>query len=148
MLNIRNLLHLDEMGFTVIDSKVGYKLAECFFHHGHEMFRKEARKVFGPNTVRGHSHGIEIDPYGMTLSGMESPDHADWLQHPYVKWNCGFAVMTDVEGYSTLPHPLVLYDKKYTDFYKIREVEAPAVVPLPEIINLEYNLEWTGKEKF
>jgi hypothetical protein len=147
MLGLDDLLELSVNGFEVVGSKVAYKLGEVVMHHGHELQRKGARKIFGKNSTRGHSHGVEIDPDGMTLPGMEDKRKTHYLSHPYVKWCTGFGAITEVDGRSALPQPMLANDEgKYADFAGIKQVKKKVKIDKPTRISLEYSLEWTGRE--
>lgn len=146
MLDLTRLLGLEDLGFKVVDSKVHYEVAEIVLHHGHEMMRRTARKTFGPNSVRGHSHGCEIGPDGMTLAGMEDPNKTDYLPHPYSKWSVGYAVMTELDGQSVLPQPYLVTNDRFADSGKIIELKKNIEIPLPKTIQFSYDLNWTGRE--
>lgn len=147
MLDVERLLGLSTMGFEVVESKEAYYLGENTIHHGHEIERRGARKIFGKNSVRGHSHGLEIDCDGMTLPAMEDPSRVHYTSHPYLDWALGFGVITEVDGKSALPQPVLAMDNgKYGDFDGIKQVKQSVEVPKPSSISFEYTLEWTGRE--
>lgn len=146
MLDIDRLLGLTLMGFDIISAKEAYEVGEVTLHHGHEMQRAQAAKTFGKNTVRGHSHGLLIDSMGMTLSGMENRDHADYLFHPYVNWTVGFASITEVDTYSVLPQPILITDQQYADFDGLVKLKKSFEVSLPNSLSIDYDIDWTGRE--
>lgn len=147
MLDIDCLLGLSDFGFKVVASDRAYHVGEVVLHHGHELHRKGARNIFGKNSTRGHSHGVEIDPDGMTLPGMEDRKKVSYVSHPYLKWCAGFGVITELEGHSALPQPILAYDNgKYADFTGIQHVKKEVKIPKPSSISLEYSLDWTGRE--
>lgn len=147
MLDIDRLLGLSEMGFDIIPAKEAYEVGEVTIHHGHEMQRVQAAKIFGKNSTRGHSHGLLIDSMGMTLSGMEDRDKAHYLYHPYVNWTVGFASITEVDSYSVLPQPILVTDRQYADFEGVRKIDKTFEVPLPKTLSVEYEIDWTGREE-
>ena len=83
----------------------------------------------------------------MTLPAMEDPSKVHYTSHPYLDWALGFGVITEVDGKSALPQPVLATDKgKYGDFDGIKQVKQIVDVPKPSSISFEYSLEWTGRE--
>lgn len=146
MLDLTVLLGLEELGFEIVQSEEAYEVGGLTILHGHEMTTIESDKIFGKNTVRGHSHGLCIGPYSMTLACLEDPSKAGYLPHKYTSWAPGFAVITELDGDATLPQPITIKGKRYAGFDRIHEVSGAPEIPLPETLSLTYKLNWTGRE--
>ena len=83
----------------------------------------------------------------MTLPGMEDKKKTHYLSHPYVNWCTGFGAITEIDGKSALPQPMLANNLgQYADFEGIQRVKKIVEIPLPSSITLEYQLDWTGRE--
>lgn len=147
MLDLTRLLDLDTLGFEIIDERNAYRIGDIDIYHGHEMSRKQGRRMFGVNNVRGHSHGIEIDSYGMTLAGMESDQKVHYTNWAFTKWSLGFATITEFEDSVSMPQPVLVHGNKYFDMNKIITMNKQVSIELPQTLSITYSIDWTGREK-
>jgi len=143
LLDLKVLLGLEDLGYTVIDSRKSFKVAGIPFIHGHEKNRPKARKEHSRKNVTGHWHRCSLDNNGVCLPGMQDCTKADYMPYYKQNWKNGWAVLHEYEGVGEKPQ-LMLMSDEYT-YYDLESnkvaVKKPYESELPNSVDLKITLK-------
>jgi len=142
MLDLKNLLELEKLGFKVIGDKEPYQIGDVYLYHGHEITRNKARGNFSRKNVSGHWHRAKIDNNGVVLPTLQDTLNVDYMSYYKQEWSNGWAVLTeDNKGIVESPELILLKNGKYNDFNGISRTSKKQNIQVPKEITLEYTLD-------
>jgi len=141
MLNLKDLLGLEELGFKTIDSRESFKLGDISIIHGHEMSPAQARRNFGRKNIRGHSHQCKIDNLGIVLPSMQKNDTADYMPYKVQNWSPGWAVSSMLDGVIEKPEFILMHNSNtYYDFDGKVTIDKPIDIVVPKKFDASWDL--------